>query len=209
MSEVWRDIPGFKNYQASNLGNIRSTGFYQKVYSNGGYYNRFRKGTVLKPSIRKSGEDYQFVSICIDGVTTNYYVHTLVALAFPDICGERFQGAEISHLDEDPSNNKASNLMWVTHTENNNWGARTEKAMGKIRKPVWQISLDGMLVERYSSAREAERNGFLNQNIARVCNGRAKSAYGYKWKKEEDFNPFVLRLLKDVYFQTPLFANPS
>lgn len=210
MEEIWRDIPGLKNYQASNLGNIRSTGFYQKVYSkNAGYYNRYRKGTVLKPSIRTKGEKYLFVSICIDGVVTSHFVHTLVALAFPDICGDRFQGAEINHLDENPSNNKADNLMWVTHTENNNWGERTEKAMQKIRKPIWQLTIDGFLIDRFPSAYHIERKfGYKNQNISKACNGNNK-AYGYKWTKEEDFNPFVLRLLKDVYLQTPLFANPS
>ena len=210
MEEIWRDIPGYEGYQASNTGRIRSTGFYQKVFSKKvGYFERYRKGTILKPSRRKKGEEYLFVCLCIDGVTTQHFVHSLVAYAFPEICGEWFEGAEISHIDENPANNEANNLRWETHTANNNWGSRTEKAMTKIRKPVWQISMDGMLVEKYSSAREAEKDGFSNQNITSVCNGRRKSAYGYKWKKEEDFNQFVLRLLKDVYLQTPLFANPS
>lgn len=211
MEEIWKNIPGFENYQASNLGQIRSTGFYQKVYSKKvGYYDRYRKGTVLRPTKRKHNEDYLFVTLCVDGVVTNHFVHKLVALAFPELCGEWFEGAEISHLDENPSNNNANNLKWVTHTINNNWGSRTEKAMQKIRKPVWQMSLDGQLIERYNSATEAaSSNGFLSENISNVCNGKGKTAFGFKWKKEEDFNPQVLRLLKDVYLQTPLFANPS
>lgn len=211
MEEIWKDIPGFKNYQASNLGRIRSTGFYQKVFSKKvGYYDRYRKGTILKPAKRKPGEDYLFVTLCIDGVVTNHFVHKLVALTFPEICGEWFEGAEISHLDENPGNNIPTNLKWVTHTENNNWGSRLEKSMSKIRKPVWQMSLDGQLIERYNSASEAaNNNGFLSSNIANVCNGKGKTAFGYKWVKESDLHPFVLRLLKDVYILTPLFANRS
>ncbi len=210
MEEIWKDIPGYKGYQASNIGRIRSIGFYQKVFSKKvGYFERYRKGTILKPSRRKKGEEYLFVCLCIDGVTTQHFVHSLVAYAFPEICGEWFEGAEISHIDENPANNEANNLRWETHTANNNWGSRTEKAMQKIRKPIWQLTIDGFLIDRFPSAYHIEREcGYKNQNVSKACNGNNK-AYGYKWKKEEDFNPFVLRLLKDVYLQTHLFANPS
>ena len=50
-----------------------------------------------------------------DGVTR--YVHREIAKAFPEICGEWFDGCEIHHKDGNSLNNEASNLIVCTHKE--------------------------------------------------------------------------------------------
>lgn len=211
MREIWKDVPGYEGkYQVSSLGRIKCLGYYEMVVPKSRKpYKRYHKETILKLAKRTKGLDYLCVDVCVDGVVKLLSVHTLVALAFPEICGERFDGAEISHLDENPVNNTPENLRWVTHKVNNNWGTRTEKAMQKIRKPVWQMTKDGYLIKRFPSAYHIERElGYRNQTIANACR-RKHNIYGYKWVKEEDFHPFVLRLLCDVYVLSPLLSRIS
>ena len=44
----------------------------------------------------------------------NYYVHQEVAKAFPEICGEWFEGCEVHHKDGNSQNNEATNLIVCT-----------------------------------------------------------------------------------------------
>ena len=64
---------------------------------------------------------------------------------------------------------------------------RSEECKRKIAekhsKPVLQFLITGELVNRYSSAREAERQtGIANQNIANCCLGKSFTAGGFIWK---------------------------
>ena len=75
----------------------------------------------------------------------------------------------------------------MTPKENSNWGTRNERQAKKLSKVVSQFTLDGILVKEYASAMKAEREtGFNNGNIVNCCNGKQKTAYGYKWKYKEN-----------------------
>lgn len=55
----------------------------------------------------------------------------------------------------------------------------------KFSKPVFQLDLNNNIINRFSSASEAER--YLNgrgSHISCCCLGKRKTAYGYKWKYE-------------------------
>ena len=57
------------------------------------------------------------------------------------------------------------------------------KSIEAIRKPVLQFSKSNVFIREFKSASEAER--FLNKNghhINCCCNGKRKTAYGYKWR---------------------------
>lgn len=97
---IWKDIPGFSPYQASNSGCIRSL--------------KFGRNKVLKLQTTKYG--YQRVSMSIAGKDTMMSVARMIAFAFiPNInclpC--------INHIDGNRLNNNVSNLEWVTYRENN------------------------------------------------------------------------------------------
>lgn len=52
----------------------------------------------------------------------------------------------------------------------------------KNRKQVIQCSLDGEVIQRFSSCREAEKVTGINHGaIIYCCNGKTKSAGGFKW----------------------------
>lgn len=94
MREYWVTIPGFENYEVSNLGNVRNT----------------LTGRILSQSLNKAGGYYR-----VNLNRKHYYVHRLMALAFFD---EDITGKDINHIDGDHYNNILSNLEIVTRKEN-------------------------------------------------------------------------------------------
>ena len=51
----------------------------------------------------------------------------------------------------------------------------------KLSKKVLQYTLDGEFVREWSSIAECSQNGYAGQNICKCCQGKRKSAYGFKW----------------------------
>jgi hypothetical protein len=90
LGEIYRPIPGYPGYEASNLGNIRSPKM------------------VLNPF---QSRWYLYVSPSINGKQRRVAVHILVCLAWH---GEPDQGEEVSHRDNDFLNNREDNLKWRT-----------------------------------------------------------------------------------------------
>ena len=172
--EIWKDIEGYEGlYQVSSLGRVRSLP---------------RKGTsgkILRPGTNTKG--YLFVILYKDGKTKCYKVHRLVAQAFvPNDDPEH--KTQVNHInDEDKSDNRVSNLNWMSPKENLNWGSRNKRASQKLKnhpnesKPVKQLTLDGTLVAIWPSTQEAERNGFKHTHIGQCCNGKRKTHKGYLW----------------------------
>lgn len=117
MIEVWKDIPGYiGEYQVSNMGRVRSldrTSFYDSVCHYSGRVlkiKRHHKGKILSPGRKPSG--HYSVSL---GKGNSQDVHRLVLLAFVGDCPD---GMECLHYDDDPSNNRLTNLRWGTRAEN-------------------------------------------------------------------------------------------
>ena len=112
-------------------------------------------------------------------------VHQLVARAYPEICGEWYEGCQVNHLDEDKANNAASNLRIVSAKENCRWGTRGERlkeAGSGIKKRVYQYDEDGELVGWYDSQTLAAKFlGLRQTTISRCLHGTYKTAGGYKW----------------------------
>ena len=58
----------------------------------------------------------------------------------------------------------------------------------KLSKQILQFTLDGEFIREWSSMNEIQKNGF-NRNIIRFCcQGKRKSAYGFKWCYKEDYS---------------------
>lgn len=193
MKEIWRDVLGYEGlYQVSNLGRVK----------------RVTSGRILKENVRFSNDGkYKrtYVSLSKNCVETMYYIHKLVAYAFPEICGEWFEGAEIDHIDGDAANNNATNLRWVTHTTNMNnpiyrerkriaetgkkhtaeHNKKISEAMtnGKLSKRIIQYDLDGNFIKEWESINEAIRNGY--SNVPACLSGKQKKAHNCLWAYKE------------------------
>jgi hypothetical protein len=64
---------------------------------------------------------------------------------------------------------------------------RRKMSEAHSKKSVAQLSIgDGEVIKVYSSVSDAERQtGISRGNISNCCNGRSKSAGGYKWRYED------------------------
>lgn len=86
-----------------------------KVYevSPEGFVKNLRTGRVLKTDVNRSG--HHRVTMSVDGVVKRQYLHRLVAEKFvPNPDNKPF----VNHVDGDKSNNRFTNLEWVTCQEN-------------------------------------------------------------------------------------------
>ena len=98
MKETWKDINNYEGYyQISNLGRVRNI-----------KYNRF-----LTNHLNHKG--YNRTCLCKNSKQKVMRIHRLVAEAFiPNPESKQ----EVNHKDFDKTNNKVSNLEWVTGKEN-------------------------------------------------------------------------------------------
>lgn len=168
-SEMWADIKGFEGYYSvSSLGNI--------------YSHRSEK--MLSQSISKKGNSLgrKSVVLSVDGKTSKFLVHRLVAEAFiPNPQGF----PQVNHIDENPSNNIISNLEWCDAKYNHNYGtaiSRRSATNRKNSKTLIQKSLDGVLIKEFECVREAEEAGFKRSHIIDCCRGRIPTSQGFIWE---------------------------
>lgn len=176
--EVWRDVVNY-------IGSYR-------VSINGEIYSEFKK-RLLKPFVSSTGH------LATELKGKHFKVHDIVAMAFPEICGEWFKGCIVHHIDRNRTNNNAYNLIVLTrgeHTRIHNledgknpfYGKRLTGAYNYNAKAVIQYTKSGEFVKEWDCAKNASITlGINNTSIASCCTGKLKSAGGYIWKhKRED-----------------------
>lgn len=116
-AEIWKDIEGYEGlFAINNLGEVKSQNRYLPM-PNGGY--KLVYGKTIKQYQSKNG----YCVVVLGTKHSNrkrYYVHRLVAKAFPEICGEWFEGCEVDHINTIRNENIATNLKIVTSSENAN-----------------------------------------------------------------------------------------
>ena len=156
--EVFKETkePGFP-YMISDLGNIR------REASNRSRHSAFK---VLTFNKTKSNEEYLGISL----LGKRYSAHRLVAEAF---IPNQDNLPIVHHKDEDPTNNKVSNLEWVTHSRN------SEASLGK---KVNQFTIGGEFIKEWPSAQSASKAlGIKACNIQQRARGEGKTAGGFIW----------------------------
>ncbi|MBH0121551.1 NUMOD4 motif-containing HNH endonuclease [Rhodococcus sp. CX] len=112
--EQWRPIPGYEGgYEVSDQGRVRSL---DRITYRGEKQIRL-KGKILSPGKRKQ-TGHLYVNLHRPGERRTFKVHRLVLLAF---VGPPPAGSEYAlHADDDPSNNRLSNLRWGSQVDNMN-----------------------------------------------------------------------------------------
>jgi hypothetical protein len=114
--EQWRPVVGYEGlYEISNFGRARSlTG---KRWN--GQAMHFFKGRILNA---QSKSRYLHVALSLNGKVKTKRIHQMVAEAFLPPCpgkqGRRRNCYHIDHINNDPRDNRATNLQWLTHRDN-------------------------------------------------------------------------------------------
>ena len=120
--EVWRDIPGYKNYyQVSDEGRVRSL---DRTIINSLGRKRFYKGKFFEGSLHNGG--YKILTLSKGGKIKHFLIHQLVAMAF---LGHKPDGHSlvIDHIDGDRTNDNVDNLRIVTNRDNTSTCHRSDR----------------------------------------------------------------------------------
>ena len=167
MKEVWKDIEGYEGrYQVSNLGRVK----------------RVTTGRILKSGKHTCG--YLIVRLSKNGIVSNKKIHRLVAQAFiPNLDNK----SQVNHIDENKTNNLASNLEWMTAKENLNYGTRTDRSSKTRSIAIIATNIKtGESTEFYGVSECARQLGLHQSNITSVLKGRLKQTSGYTFKYKEE-----------------------
>ena len=167
--EIWKDIPGYEEYQVSDLGNVKSKN-----------WRNTKQEKVLTPKRQNRG--YLQVELVNATGKKTFLIHRLVANAFLDpIAGCN----AVNHKDEDKRNNSVGNLEWCTNSQNMAAYIRNHKSTKPVTRiePIEQRSLSGSLIRIWDNANALKREtGYHPTSIWKCCEGHQKQAYGYKWQ---------------------------
>lgn len=186
--EIWKPIKGYEGlYEVSNLGRVKSV---DRIIVHKDGSKHFWKGQILKQKLINCG--YLEVVLHDTNRMPRYYlVHRLVAEAFLEIPEElkKYIGTrklQVNHINEfDKTDNRVSNLEWMSAKENTNYGTARQRMIEKQMnnanksKKVYQYDLEGNLIAVYLSTMDAQRKGFSSSKISGCCLGK----YGYKTHK--------------------------
>ena len=161
--EIYRPITGYRNYEVSNLGNVRNTD----------------TDRILKNCKNKLG--YYYVGLYSDGKAITKAVHQLVAKEFL----RNPKGYVIvDHIDNDKSNNTKNNLRYCTQRQNcqnqrlacnNTTGCKGVYLIKKTGRYQASITINGKLhhIGIYPTIQEAKRN---RSKMARKHYGKFRNA---------------------------------
>lgn len=115
MSERWLPVVDYEGlYEVSDLGRVRSLDRTETINNRWGPMTRVKKGRVLSPGRRRG---YMTVDLRAPGERPRHHlVHRLVARAF---LGPHSDGKGlVLHRNDDPSDNRVSNLRWGNASDN-------------------------------------------------------------------------------------------
>jgi hypothetical protein len=173
--EEWKPIIGFEgNYEISSFGRVKALGVYNHPIS------------IRKLSQHKNG--YLMISLWKENREKRPLVHRLVAIHFIPNPESK---SEVNHKKGIKTDNRATELEWVTTRQNHlhafrELGKKNPIILGADNhrsKPVIQFSKDGLFIKRFVSVTYAARSlGGSISKISAACLGRQKTSGGFKWK---------------------------
>lgn len=161
--EIWKDI---KNYE----------GYYQ--VSSEGHIRNVNTGHILKGDTNNLG--YRRVWLYAP-IAKRMFIHRLVAMAF---CENWPEEKVVNHKDGDKQNNTASNLEWVTRSENDlhafRLGLRSVHPR-QFKHKIIAYNKDGSIYKIYDNVQMCcDDLKVARSNIYSCCNGKQQTCRGYK-----------------------------
>ncbi len=168
MDEIWRAIEGFENYEVSNMGRVRVTKHVP--------LQRRPPGTILIQHVARN-PNYVKVYLRKDLRAHQIPVHQLVARVF---CDNPNHLPIPDHINRDTSDNRASNLRWVSESTNKHNVSKKANATSKyfgVRKTKYNTFRAA--VGDPNTHRLCSLGTFKNEeDAARAFDAKAKELYG-------------------------------
>lgn len=189
--ETWKPVLGYEGlYEVSDLGRVRGL---ERTKNNRGAIQHV-SGRIMQQ--RPNHKGYLTVHLSKNGVGARKPVHRIVAEAFiqnPDA------KPQVNHISGVKTDNRATNLEWVTNSENmrharlNNlvnykpmlMAAHTPQARKKVadalKKPV--LRSDG---KRYASVKDAAKDiGVTHGAVSMNIHGKTRTCGGFVFSFED------------------------
>lgn len=179
--ETWKDIPGYEGlYEASDKGRIRTKeGKTTTRTISGKEQKRVWKSRVLKIKSKKIRDPR--VTLWKDKKPEDYLISRLVGTTFIPNPEEK---PCINHIDGNPKNNEASNLEWVTYSENMKHSFLT--GLHTSNKGV--VLENKVTGEKHKFISMSRASSFLGKNkgyISAALSDGKTEVHGYKIRKKD------------------------
>lgn len=210
--QCWKDIPGYQAlYQVSNTGRVRSLNYNRtgkiKILKQRKDKLGYRSVFLCKDGKLKKYSVHRLVALAFIPNPNNYPIinhkdenkinNTVWNLEwctqeYNNNYGNRNKKISKAHKGKqftEEHRKKISEAKKGKHHTEEAKRKMSEAKKGKNGKPVLMFTLDGELIKRFNCTTEA--NEYLgkdkyNKNINMCLRGKNKTAWGYKWKYEED-----------------------
>jgi hypothetical protein len=165
IEEVWKDIPWYEWFSASNIWNIKHN----------------IKWNMTKIKVWK-----WYLSVFI--LWKRVYLHRLTALSF---LGNPMNKSEVNHINWIKNDNRIENLEWVTRIENQRhsydslWRRSSQywrywKDSWKSKK-VKQINMLWEVIKIWDSTVEVKKLTNIH-SVSKCCRWEQKTAWWYRWE---------------------------
>jgi len=177
--EIWKSIPGFDGYEASDMGNIRS--FFK--WRDGGKDNpRLKSVYIGHPDGKQNPTCYRHCRLKSNGgKAKTMRCATLVLLAF---IGPPPNGHECCHNNGNSLDDRLENLRWDTRANNNRdkiVHGTTSHAGSKRRHPIEIVRRALELRQVGKSISETARDTGLSKSyVSRISQGKVRRALDNK-----------------------------
>ena len=128
--ELWKDIKGYKGYQVSNLGDIRSSNGVDQANR-----SKIISYKALKP-YKRNGKGYMAVDLWMtdekgNAVRNTKFVHTLVATSFFD---NRANTETVDHKNYNRQDNSVGNLVFKSRSQNTSEARQRQTTLQQVQK---------------------------------------------------------------------------
>lgn len=181
---IWKPVKGFEDrYEISNDNQFRNK----------------KRGVLITGRVNKG-----YRTVGLGKYVGERAFHILVAQAFPEICGEWFEGCHVHHRNFDRLDNRPENLVVLSASEHTKLHYETtvpsvfkkgneerNKAVSKaltgrraVEKhiPVVQLTKKGEFVKNWECISDVAEIGYSPSNVCMCCRGQLKTAYGFLWR---------------------------
>ncbi|AYV76739.1 MAG: HNH endonuclease [Terrestrivirus sp.] len=170
MTEIWKSVVEFPDYECSNLGHIKN----------------IKTNKLLKLIPRNTG--YVYVTLKNEKSVKSFFVHRIIALTWIENPENK---STVDHINRIRSDNRVENLRWATNIEQAK--NQTKPLLINSARGVWKCnSITKEKIKLFRSNTDAAKNIFQNiTDIKKVAINIGEAArngtraYEYYWKYDD------------------------